>query len=227
MRSSTVTDNLTLLNKFHFVNAYLVREDDGYTLVDTMMSAADDVIAAVQQSGIGIRRIALTHGHADHAGSLDALKDKLGGSVEVLIPELDARILEGETVVEGKLAGSWPDVKTRADVRLTGGDRVGSLEVVASPGHTPGHVAFLDTRDKTLIAGDVYTTIGKPSVTSHYYLRFPLATMGTWNRATDLESARALRALDPSILVVGHGGPVRNPAAAMDQAIARAEQAAR
>ncbi len=227
MRRSTVTDNLTLLNKFHFVNAYLVREDDGYTLVDTMMSAADDVIAAAQQSGIEIRRIALTHGHSDHAGSLDGLKDKLGDSVEVLIPELDARILEGETVVEGKLAGSWPKVKTRADSRLKSGDRVGSLEVVASPGHTPGHVAFLDTRDRTLIAGDVYTTIGKPSVTSHYYLRFPLATMGTWNRATDLESARALRALDPSILVVGHGAPVRSPGAAMDQAIARAEQAAR
>lgn len=103
MRSSSVTDNLTLLNKFHFVNAYLVREDDGYTLVDTMMSAADDVIAAASQSGIEIRRIALTHGHADHAGSLDALKERLGDSVEVLIPELDAKILEGEKVVDGKL----------------------------------------------------------------------------------------------------------------------------
>ena len=226
MRSSSVTDNLTLLNKFHFVNAYLVREDDGYTLVDTMMSAADDVIAAASQSGIEIRRIALTHGHADHAGSLDALKERLGDSVEVLIPELDAKILEGEKVVDGKLPGSWKAVKTKADTRLGPGDRVGSLEVVASPGHTPGHVAFLDTRDRSLIAGDVYTTIGRPSVTSHYYLRFPLATMGTWNRSSDLESARALRALDPSLLVVGHGAPVPSPGAAMDEAIARAEQAA-
>ena len=51
--------------------------------------------------------------------------------------------------------------------------------------------------------------------------------MGTWNRATDLESARTLRALDPSVLVVGHGSPVRDPGAAMEEAIARAEQAAR
>lgn len=87
-------------------------------------------------------------------------------------------------------------------------------------------MAFLDTRDRSLIAGDVYTTIGRPSVTSHYYLRFPLATMGTWNRSLDLESARALRALDPSLLVVGHGAPVPSPGAAMDEAIARAEQAA-
>jgi glyoxylase-like metal-dependent hydrolase (beta-lactamase superfamily II) len=227
MRTSTVTDNLTLLNKFRFVNAYLVREDDGYTLIDTMMSAAEDVISAAREAGIEIRRIALTHGHGDHAGSLDGLKQRLGGSVQVLVPELDDRILAGEQVTEGKLPGSWPQVKTRADVRLNHGDRVGSLEVVATPGHTPGHVAFLDTRDRSLIAGDVFTTIGKVSVTSHYYLRFPLATMGTWDRSKDLESARTLRGLDPSLLVVGHGPAVRNPGPAIDQAIARAEQAAR
>jgi hypothetical protein len=45
-------------------------------------------------------------------------------------------------------------------VLLRPGDRVGSLEVVGAPGHTPGHVAFLDTRDRTLIAGDVFTTLG-------------------------------------------------------------------
>jgi glyoxylase-like metal-dependent hydrolase (beta-lactamase superfamily II) len=227
MRTTTVTDNLTLLNKYRFVNAYLVREDDGYTLVDTMMSAAGEVIDTAEAAGIPIRRIALTHGHGDHAGSLDALKERLGNSVQVLIPELDDRILAGEKVTEGKLPGSWPTVKTRADVRLTHGERVGSLEVVATPGHTPGHVAFRDTRDGSVIAGDVFTSIGKVSVTSHYYLRFPLATMGTWERGTDLESARTVRALEPSILVVGHGPAVRNPGAAIDQAIARAEQAAR
>jgi glyoxylase-like metal-dependent hydrolase (beta-lactamase superfamily II) len=227
MKTTPLTDNLTQLNKFRFVNAYLVREDDGYTLVDTMMSAAKDVVDFVERSSGQIRRIALTHGHADHAGSLDALKQSLGDTVEVLIPELDERILEGEKVVEDKLAGSWKKVETRADVRLAGGERVGSLEVVPSPGHTPGHVAFLDTRDRSLIAGDVFTSIGSVAVTSHFYLRFPLATMGTWNRGRDLESARTLRALDPSMIVVGHGPAVRNPAAAMDRAIKRAEQAAR
>ena len=105
---------------------------------------------------------------------------------------------------------------------LTGGDRVGSLEVIPTPGHTPGHVSFLDTRDRTIIAGDVFTSIGGLAVSNHFYLRFPLAAMATWDKAKDLESARALRALDPPLLVVGHGGPVREPAQQMDQAIARA-----
>jgi glyoxylase-like metal-dependent hydrolase (beta-lactamase superfamily II) len=108
------------------------------------------------------------------------------------------------------------------DVRLSAGDRVGSLEVVPSPGHTPGHVAFLDTRDRTLIAGDVFTTIGSVQVSNHFYWRFPLAAMATNDKAQDLASARALRGLDPQLLVVGHGSAVRSPQAQMDAAIRKA-----
>jgi hypothetical protein len=46
--------------------------------------------------------------------------------------------------------------------------------------------------------------------------------MATWDKAADLESAKVLRALNPSVVVVGHGGPVREPAAAMAKAIAAA-----
>ena len=46
--------------------------------------------------------------------------------------------------------------------------------------------------------------------------------MATWDKSKDLESARALRALDPAVLVVGHGPAIRPPGAAMDRAIARA-----
>jgi glyoxylase-like metal-dependent hydrolase (beta-lactamase superfamily II) len=224
MQSRSLTPNLTQLTKFHFVNAYLVREEDGFTLVDTTMGkAAGDLLDAASRGGAPVRRIALTHGHGDHVGAVDALKDRLGDSVEVLMPELDARIHAGEQVVEGKPPGSWPKLRTRPDVRLTQGDRVGSLEVVAAPGHTPGHVAYLDTRDRSLIAGDVFTTYGKAAVTNHFYWRFPLAAMATWDKAKDLESARALRALEPSLLAVGHGPALRDPSAAMERAIREAE----
>jgi glyoxylase-like metal-dependent hydrolase (beta-lactamase superfamily II) len=223
MKTTTVTPILTQLTRLRFVNAFLVREDDGFTLVDTTTGgAADDLIAAAQQAGGAIRRIALTHGHGDHVGSLDALKDRLGGAVEVLMPELDARIHAGESVVDGKVAGSWPKLKTVPDVRLNGGDRVGSLEVISTPGHTPGHVAFRDTRDGALIAGDTFTSYGRVVTSSHFYLRFPFAAMATWDKAKVVESARALRALEPRILVVGHGPAVTDPGAAMDSAIARA-----
>jgi glyoxylase-like metal-dependent hydrolase (beta-lactamase superfamily II) len=223
MKSTTITEHLTQLNRWRFVNAFLVREEDGFTLVDTTLGGgAAALIAAAEEAGGAIRRIALTHGHGDHVGSLDALKQRLGGSVEVLMPELDARIHAGEKVVEGKVRGSWPKLETVPDVRLSGGDRVGSLEVVASPGHSPGHVAFLDTRDRTLIAGDVFTSYGQVAVTNSFYWRFPFATMATWDKSKDVESARALRALDPALLVVGHGPATAAPGDAMDKAIARA-----
>jgi glyoxylase-like metal-dependent hydrolase (beta-lactamase superfamily II) len=224
MKTTPVTENLTALTRLRFVNAYLVREDDGFTLVDTTTGGGAEVIiaAAEREGAAAIRRIALTHGHGDHVGSLDALKDRLADSVQVLMPELDARIHAGESVVDGKLPGAWPRLQTVPDVRLAAGDRVGSLEVVPTPGHTPGHVAFLDTRDGALIAGDTFTSYGRLAVASHFYPRFPLAAMATWDKAKVLESARRLRSLDPSVLVVGHGPAVRDPAAAMDRAIGRA-----
>jgi len=224
MKTTPVTDNITQLTRWRFVNAFLVREDDGFTLVDTTVGGgAEDLIGAAESAGAPIQRIVLTHGHGDHVGSLDTLKERLGGDVEVYLSDLDARIHAGEQVVEGKLPGSWPkNIKTTPDVRLTGGERIGSLETIPTPGHTPGHMAFVDTRDRTLIAGDVFTSYGNVAVTTHFYVRFPLAYIATWDRARDIESARALRTLEPEVLVVGHGPATRSPSEAMDRAIGRA-----
>jgi glyoxylase-like metal-dependent hydrolase (beta-lactamase superfamily II) len=225
MRITKLNDHLFQLTQFGAINAYLVREDDGFTLVDTTLGgAADALITAATEAGGQIKRIALTHGHLDHVGSLDTLKERLGSNIAVSMGELDARILAGEKVVTGKLPGSWPRVKTVPDTRLTGGETIGSLEVIPTPGHTPGHVAFRDTRDGTAIAGDVFTSFGGVAVSNHFYFRFPFAAMATWDKAKDLESARAIRALNPSLLVVGHGPATRSPAAAIDSAIRRAQR---
>jgi glyoxylase-like metal-dependent hydrolase (beta-lactamase superfamily II) len=218
---------VTRLTRFGFVNAYLVAEDDGYTLVDTQVPrSAKKILSAAERTGRPIVRIALTHAHGDHIGSLDELAAALP-EVEVIISERDARLLVKDKSLDpgepqSKLKGGYPGAKTAPTRTVNAGDRIGSLEVIAAPGHTPGHVAFLDTRDRTLICGDAFTTLGGVETTAHINWRFPLATTATWDRPTELQSARALLALQPTRLAPGHGNVVHDPIAAMDAAIARA-----
>ena len=176
--------SLTRVSRFGFVNAYLVEEEDGLTLVDTTIpGSAKAILAAAEELGRPIVRIALTHAHGDHIGSLDALAKTLP-DIEIAISERDARLLAKNTTTdpgeppEAKMRGSYPGAKTRPTRTLTAGDRVGSLEVVAAPGHTPGHVAFLDTRDRTLIAGDAYSTIGGVATTREGQPALPAARAG-------------------------------------------------
>lgn len=213
------------VNRIRFVNGYLVEEEDGLTLVDTMLPRSRGrILAAAAALGKPIRRIALTHAHSDHIGSLDALAAALPG-VEVLISAREARLLAGDKSIDpdepqAKLRGGLPGAETKPTRTVEAGDRIGSLEVHASPGHTPGHLAFFDPRDRALYAGDSWSTFGGVA-TAAKSARFPLPAMATWHKPTALASARSLRALDPAFLATGHGKVVADPAAEMDRAIAR------
>jgi glyoxylase-like metal-dependent hydrolase (beta-lactamase superfamily II) len=219
--------NLTRLSRFGFVNAYLVREDDGLTVVDTMVPrSAKAILAGAENLGARIVRIALTHAHGDHIGSLDELAAALP-NVEVLISARDARLMRKDMTLDqgepqDKLRGSYPGARTLPTRTLTVGDSVGSLEVVAAPGHTPGQVAFFDRRDGTLLCGDAFSSLGGVATAARPNLRFPLVAMATWHRPTALQTARALRALHPARLAPGHGKVVEAPGAAMEAAIAKA-----
>lgn len=224
MKITAFDNNFFQLTSLGWVNCYLVREDDGFTLIDTTVSGhAQPIIQAAQKLGLPIVRILLTHAHIDHVGSLDALHAALPDA-QVIISERDARFLSGDLSLDPAepqvpLRGGYPRCTTQPTHLLHAGDHVGSLEVIATPGHTPGQLAFFDTRNRSLSAGDAFQTLGGVAVAGTFKPFFPLPAFATWHKGLALESARKLFALQPSVLAIGHGRMLRHPAAAMKRAI--------
>ncbi len=223
--------NLYRLTRYLAFNSFLVREDDGLTVVDTNMGGnAPRILTAAQNLGLPIKRIVLTHSHLDHVGSLDALH-ALVPEAEVLVSEREARFLKGERVLDSaeqkpgaKLRGGYTTCKTVPTRLLYDGDTVGSLRVVASPGHTPGHITLFDPRDGTLVAGDAFQTQAGVAVAGQVRPLFPLPAFATYHGPTALESARRLVALKPTRLAVGHGGVLEHPVPAMKRVIEKGER---
>lgn len=235
MKKTTVhqVTQLSFLPRLFPVNVYLVEEADGLSLIDAGMPfSLKGILNAADSLGKPITRILLTHAHGDHVGALDGLKEALPNA-EVLISRRDQALLAGSRALEAgepqtPIKGDVPQkVRTKPDRLLADGDRTGSLLAIASPGHTPGHMAFYDTRSGVLIAGDAFQIRGGMAVSGDTRPLFPFPAMATWNKEAALASARRLADLKPSWLAVGHGRMLEQPAAAMNQAILRAEAAFR
>jgi len=229
MKVTSTNKNLFQLTRFVDFNCFLLRDDDGFTLIDTNMGGqAQSIMQAANKLGLPIVRIVLTHAHVDHVGSLDDLHEALP-DVPVAISERDARFLTGDKSLDPSepqvpLRGGYPICKTEPTTLLHEGDRIGSLEVIATPGHTPGHISFLDTRDRSIIAGDAYQTQGGVAVAGTFEILFPLPAFATWHKGLALESARKLLSLQPSALAAGHGRVLKHPQAEMQHAIHVMEQ---
>jgi glyoxylase-like metal-dependent hydrolase (beta-lactamase superfamily II) len=226
MRVIQETENLFRLTRFGMINCFLVREEDSFTLVDTgLRGSAGAILRAAARLGASIRRIVLTHAHIDHIGSLDTLMAALP-STELAIGKREARLLakdlsldEGES---GKTLLGFTGAKSQPGRLLVEGERVGFLQVVASPGHTPGYLAYLDARDNALIAGDAFTTQTGVVVAGVFKPMFPFPALFSWNATLSARSAAKLRGLKPSILAVGHGPTISSPAREMDMALEEA-----
>ena len=222
-------ENLIQMTRMGAFSAYLLKENDGFTLIDTgMPGSTNSFLKAARDEDLPINRVAVTHAHADHIGSLDDVAAKLS-EAEYLWNARTAAFLSGDMSMaddepQMKLKGSFSGRTTKATRIIKAGDKIGSLEAVAAPGHTPDHMAFFDARDGTLIAGDAFITVGKPAVTGIFRWYFPFPTFATWHLPAAIESAEKLLALNPKRLAVGHGKVIENPVDAMTAAIEEAKR---
>ncbi|PAD39001.1 MBL fold metallo-hydrolase [Terribacillus sp. 7520-G] len=221
---------LTFMPRLFPVNCYLIEEENELTLVDAALpSSVSSILSAARTIGKPITRIVLTHAHSDHIGALDGLKAALP-DVKVMLSGMEWDILHNkEKTAEGlPIKGSYPkDIRTKPDDLLNEGDRVCSLEVISSPGHSPGMLAFVDRRNGALLAGDAFQLRGGMAVSGDVRWRFPFPGWATWNKECAIQSARKLADLEPTILAIGHGDLLHSPAAKMNEAILLADKGTR
>jgi glyoxylase-like metal-dependent hydrolase (beta-lactamase superfamily II) len=115
------------------------------------------ILKAVEQSGVKIEKILLTHGHIDHAGGAADLRDALGVKIEGPNRQ-DLFLLERlpESGAQFGIAGLRSVVPDRW---LLEGDEVtvGGLvfDIFETPGHTPGSVVFYNSENRFALMGDV------------------------------------------------------------------------
>lgn len=112
--------------------------------------------AAVEEHGVDLEKIIITHGHLDHCGQAGMLAEELGIPIEG--PHEDDRFwidqLDGDGARYGMVAKSFePDRWLKDGDQVTVGDLV--LDVIHCPGHTPGHVIFYHQPSRLAVVGDV------------------------------------------------------------------------
>jgi glyoxylase-like metal-dependent hydrolase (beta-lactamase superfamily II) len=223
---------LAFMPRMFPVNCYLVEEEAELTLIDAGVPfSVKGILGTASSLRKPITRIVLTHAHSDHIGALDRLKQSLP-EARVYISRRDARLLAGDRALEPgepdcPVKGGVPkpeQIKTKPDILLEEGERVGSLLALAAAGHTPGSMAFLDTRSRVLVAGDAFQIRGGMAVSGQLKLGFPFPALATWSKERALASAIRLLEHKPSCLAVGHGPMLPQPVEAMKQAIESARR---
>jgi glyoxylase-like metal-dependent hydrolase (beta-lactamase superfamily II) len=191
------------------VNAYLI----GDVLVDAgVRSHGPKLVGAL--AGRPVAAHALTHAHPDHVGGSAHVATSL--SVPVWAPAGDADAVEagrppakpgrfGALLARG---GGFAPVPVAR--RLREGDDVAGFTVLDVPGHSPGHIAFWREADRVLVAGDVRFNLCFPTLRPRLG---PPATALTFDPALNARSMRRLADLEPALVLLGHGPPVRDAAA--------------
>jgi glyoxylase-like metal-dependent hydrolase (beta-lactamase superfamily II) len=176
-----------------FVSAYLLIRDGEGAIVDTGVAGSEDEIyAAMTELGLDwsdIGNVILTHRHPDHAGSIDAI---LAAAPDA-VGSIGAADFAGVTTA-------------RPLTSVSDGDEVFGLQIVATPGHTAGHISVFDEVGGVLVAGDALGTVGGPLAGSNPQF--------TENAAAARASVVKLGKLRFETLLVGHGEPILSGASA-------------
>ena len=169
-----------------FVSAYVLARGSEAAIVDTGVDgSADDIGQTLVDLGLhysNVDHVFLTHLHSDHIGSITAVMDMADG----------ATAYAGEADIGG--------IGYEPIVAVNDGDEIFGLEVIATPGHTDGHISIIDHQAGLLVAGDALNTQdgGVQGPNPQFSNNLDIAN----------ESVGRLAGLSFNTLLAGHGDPI-------------------
>ncbi len=226
----SIAPNLYSFDHLIAGRVYLIDDPDGLTIIDgSILRSTPAILSQITASGrklTDIRRILLTHAHPDHVGALPTLQAQSGA--QVITSEIEKPYAEGTLPVvrpDPASLSRWtrrmpnlpmPKQAVKVDRTVRDGDLIealGGLQVIATPGHSPGHICFWQPERKILFVGDVMM---------HVFggLRLPIAS-ATPDMQENIRSIHKLAQLDAKIACFGHGQPITQDAAAQVRAFAQ------
>jgi hydroxyacylglutathione hydrolase len=178
-------------------NAYIVRNGDRALMVDPG-DEAGKLLGAIDSLGATVEGILLTHTHFDHVGAVAPVARAAGA--EVWVPEAEKFVLADINSFV-PWPGFGPFESYHAEHTLSGGERLElagfEIDVIATPGHSPGHLTYSIPAEQAVFSGDVLFqgSVGRTDLPG-----------GDWD--TLLESIRGLvETLPPETTVYpGHMG---------------------
>jgi hydroxyacylglutathione hydrolase len=137
-------------------NCFIVRGEGGdKALVVDPGEEPDRILAEIEQTGAAVEAILITHCHFDHVGAVAPLARATGAPVYV--PEIEVPVLAD--IMSFTMPGFGPYESYQADEVVKGGEALElaglTLDVLFTPGHSPGHVTYAVRDEAALFSGDV------------------------------------------------------------------------
>ena len=194
-----------------YVSAFVLVRGREAAVVDTGFGGdadADRIGAALDDARPGwdgVRHVVITHAHPDHFAGLAEVASRAARAALYAGSADLGEIAHPPGPPGGRLTSDDSYVRR---LRAVGdGDEVLGMQVVATPGHTPGHIALFDADSAVLVAGDALLNTADGVLSGSH----PLISV---DAAAAADSVRKLAALEPRIILVGHGPPVERSATA-------------
>ncbi|WP_026888744.1 MBL fold metallo-hydrolase [Clostridium beijerinckii] len=216
MKIAEGLDILELGSKERRMNATLIWDDKNVILIDTgLPGQIENIREEVEKAGVSfdkINKIIITHHDLDHIGSLSSIVKNSKSEIEVLAHSGERPYIEGEKIgikITPERLSSMPEsmketikqLKTKVNRVVKDEEELsycGGIEVIYTPGHTPGHICLYLKKYKALVTGDAMNVVNDELIGPNPEYTFDMKQA--------IESLKKLTKYDIETVICYHGG---------------------